>query len=472
MSKLRHVMTREERERLEKLSGGPVDWICEDCGSFGYGFHRDVDCALAQRKRDGAVASGCDHPEPLLPIDEKWARCTKCGDDTFPMNDSGSGLFTTSVEPPRPPCEEYARCTVTVGELTVEPAIEVRDDDDTLEAMWLTLNSFALHIADLVKHHGWRSAMRSMRADFEYVWPGRAWFVELHDTAGRWTQSYQPYGVPRSSQTAHEPTASSAAMDRTRHPLRSVGGKHEPPAMQDRELYDRLMRRIREPLAEIDLKIKAIEYEQAAATENLSSLMAETRAGRLEQVVHAAQTGAISAETARELMDAADEDVKLDLAEQRLDEAMQELVERPHPALANRPSPTCSSCGDTHRVTLGDREVMCTRCPVPCELCGGKPIGPYCTSTPCSCACHAAKRPAPADEPKQSLAQRRAAHGMTPLGEQIRRENLDDNLAELQNRPSKRPSPAGHTLFGCEPAVSSSQCARWPECERCGPPRQ
>lgn len=48
-------------------------------------------------------------------------------------------------------------------------------------------------------------------------------------------------------------------------------------------------------------------------------------------------------------------------------------------------APTCATCGDTHRMTLGDREVPCTRCPLPCGHCG---FNAYCKTTPCPCACH------------------------------------------------------------------------------------
>ena len=52
--------------------------------------------------------------------------------------------------------------------------------------------------------------------------------------------------------------------------------------------------------------------------------------------------------------------------------------------------PICSTCNDTHTMTLGDREVMCTRCPVPCDRCqqGTPPTAPYCATTPCPCSCH------------------------------------------------------------------------------------
>lgn len=52
----------------------------------------------------------------------------------------------------------------------------------------------------------------------------------------------------------------------------------------------------------------------------------------------------------------------------------------------------CSTCNDTHRMELGDREVMCTRCPKPCEQCRqrtpGYGPGAYCGETPCPCWCH------------------------------------------------------------------------------------
>jgi hypothetical protein len=52
------------------------------------------------------------------------------------------------------------------------------------------------------------------------------------------------------------------------------------------------------------------------------------------------------------------------------------------------PAPTCSTCDDTHAMSLGDRVVPCTRCPTPCRACQG--IGAYCALNPCPCSCHAA----------------------------------------------------------------------------------
>lgn len=51
--------------------------------------------------------------------------------------------------------------------------------------------------------------------------------------------------------------------------------------------------------------------------------------------------------------------------------------------------PVCDVCNDSHMMTLEDQgDVMCTRCPVPCQKCrvGGR--GPYCENTPCGCNCH------------------------------------------------------------------------------------
>jgi hypothetical protein len=67
-------------------------------------------------------------------------------------------------------------------------------------------------------------------------------------------------------------------------------------------------------------------------------------------------------------------------------------------------SPVCSTCADTHRMPLGDGTAMCTRCPVPCDHCRAGGTGPYCTATPCACACH--RQPAIARARDLHLAQR------------------------------------------------------------------
>jgi chromosome segregation ATPase len=48
----------------------------------------------------------------------------------------------------------------------------------------------------------------------------------------------------------------------------------------------------------------------------------------------------------------------------------------------------CSTCNDTHLMSLGDDEVMCTRCPRPCQKCRAGGNGAYCSTTPCACDCH------------------------------------------------------------------------------------
>ncbi len=49
---------------------------------------------------------------------------------------------------------------------------------------------------------------------------------------------------------------------------------------------------------------------------------------------------------------------------------------------------TCTRCGDTHEMKLGNRKVPCTGCPVPCDKCRGK-LTAFCALTPCACPCHA-----------------------------------------------------------------------------------
>ena len=59
---------------------------------------------------------------------------------------------------------------------------------------------------------------------------------------------------------------------------------------------------------------------------------------------------------------------------------------------------TCTNCNDTHMVELDGegRQVMCTRCPVPCDYCRKNGRGAYCTEVKCSCACHQTSGKSPA----------------------------------------------------------------------------
>lgn len=50
--------------------------------------------------------------------------------------------------------------------------------------------------------------------------------------------------------------------------------------------------------------------------------------------------------------------------------------------------PVCDTCDDTHRMTLGEREVMCTHCPTPCQRCRADGTGAYCQHPRCPCTCH------------------------------------------------------------------------------------
>ncbi len=52
----------------------------------------------------------------------------------------------------------------------------------------------------------------------------------------------------------------------------------------------------------------------------------------------------------------------------------------------------CSTCSDTHSMSLGDRTVLCTHCPTPCQSCREGGNGAFCATTPCACDCHQTAR--------------------------------------------------------------------------------
>ena len=69
-------------------------------------------------------------------------------------------------------------------------------------------------------------------------------------------------------------------------------------------------------------------------------------------------------------------------------------------AVTEPANPVCARCNDTHEMTLHrdgheDRKVSCTGCPTPCDNCRGRVKGggytAFCATTPCPCACHAAR---------------------------------------------------------------------------------
>lgn len=78
---------------------------------------------------------------------------------------------------------------------------------------------------------------------------------------------------------------------------------------------------------------------------------------------------------------------------------VEELDAKLDAELAAHPDVVCMTCRDTHTMMLGDRDVMCTRCPTPCERCRsrtpGAGPGPYCATTPCACGCHGSDYPRP-----------------------------------------------------------------------------
>lgn len=96
----------------------------------------------------------------------------------------------------RPPQETYVRVSVERGPLSFEPGIEYREGD-SYDSMAELLEGLAFAAA--TNEHG--SAMDAARAfgeNVKYLWPDRAWFVEVwkHGERG-FVQMYQPFGIPR-----------------------------------------------------------------------------------------------------------------------------------------------------------------------------------------------------------------------------------------------------------------------------------
>lgn len=103
-------------------------------------------------------------------------------------------IYAANKRTQRPPIERYLRCSVTVGKYTVEPGIEWRDGDDRL-AMLAQLDQIAASIARWAASGDPMEVARSRESQFAALWPGRAWFVEVHN-GDAWTQIFQPFGVP------------------------------------------------------------------------------------------------------------------------------------------------------------------------------------------------------------------------------------------------------------------------------------
>ncbi len=135
------------------------------------------------------------------------------------------------------------------------------------------------------------------------------------------------------------------------------------------------------------------------------------------------------------------------------------------------PDPVCTTCNDTHTMTLGDRSVMCTRCPVPCSRCRAGGTGAFCAATPCACSCHRPSSPNDAAFDLESAARDHAevANSISPyaltdkritdrhradlerVNQELWRAALLYAVAELETRYASDRIPRGHA--GDEPSV-------------------
>lgn len=151
--------------------------------------------------------------------------------------------------------------------------------------------------------------------------------------------------------------------------------------------------------AALDIATGEVAYEVAfaefklgdpdRAAESATNLAATFEARRAvaeatDDVVREATNDVVESATTEELATACGELARVRQAFEAMGAALAEAREQACETCA--PTPTCSTCNDTHVMPLGDREVMCTRCPRPCERCGN---GPFCATTPCGCSCHA-----------------------------------------------------------------------------------
>lgn len=96
--------------------------------------------------------------------------------------------------------EHYARRTVAVNGLTVEPGVELREEDD-FAALQDDLFEFARWVGSLsvLFTESRLELLRTMATAANARWQGRAWFVEIFDEDGNWSQSYAPMGMPRNT---------------------------------------------------------------------------------------------------------------------------------------------------------------------------------------------------------------------------------------------------------------------------------
>lgn len=155
--------------------------------------HRDL--RRSANREDDARASGVQrdvHDMISLPA----AAGTP---DAGSLESPGGTSLAAATAALRPEVEHYVRCSFTRGEFVVEPGLELRPGDD-FDSLTGQLGRCAEWVASQVARGRDRAgAAQWLCAEMEDRWPGRAWFCEIHDAKlERWTQSFQPYGLPRS----------------------------------------------------------------------------------------------------------------------------------------------------------------------------------------------------------------------------------------------------------------------------------
>jgi hypothetical protein len=96
----------------------------------------------------------------------------------------------------RPPREAYVRVSRPMESgATVEPGVELRDGDVFGEMAEQLYTMLVAHDLGPDVDDPRRIAAPIERA-ITTVWPGRAYFIEVHGVGG-WLQIFQPFGVPR-----------------------------------------------------------------------------------------------------------------------------------------------------------------------------------------------------------------------------------------------------------------------------------
>lgn len=99
----------------------------------------------------------------------------------------------------RPPREAYVRASGKVSGLDVCAGLEMRDGDD-FAALHERVVAQMLGVDALLTGCTAAEIARQLEVQFQYVWPDRAYFLEVGDgdESKGWVQVYQPFGMPRS----------------------------------------------------------------------------------------------------------------------------------------------------------------------------------------------------------------------------------------------------------------------------------